>query len=107
MTKAERDVLRSRAKLYVANPDPVPFLCQANEVLSLLNAIPEWRPMESAPKDGTEILLGWFHLPGQTNMDVGSWLPSRNRWQGHYIVFTDHRASQPTHWMPLPEVPDA
>jgi hypothetical protein len=57
-----------------------------------------WRPIETAPRDGTTILVG--------------------RWDGAMAtIYNDHWAEepgcwcdsspsfQPTHWMPLPEPP--
>lgn len=56
-----------------------------------------WQTMETAPKDGTEILLwdaGKFAI-------VGYWHPLSGHWT------TGDYALVPTHWMPLPEGPKA
>jgi hypothetical protein len=61
----------------------------------------EWQPIETAPKDGTELLLyGPFVPTGGTYMDIG-------RWTDYADGFWDWSAddSQPTHWMPLPSPP--
>jgi hypothetical protein len=61
-----------------------------------------WRPIETAPKDGTQILGLWVsYLDGQLMQpsygvvwnEGGSWLEAYDE------------VSQPTHWMPLPEPP--
>ena len=70
----------------------------------------DWQTIESAPKDGTWILLfvtepagsdyaiatgepeGWSHI------DVG-------RWHDDVGEFERVHAGEPTHWMPLPPPP--
>lgn len=63
----------------------------------------EWQPIETAPKDGTWVLLGWFELPGMPRCGV-LWHSRDNRWcDVHHVL---HNAqSPPTHWMPLPDPP--
>ena len=59
-----------------------------------------WLPIESAPKDGTEVITG--HPDG--SIDVLRWLEvktNRRGWtDGEYFAL-----SWPTHWMPLPVPP--
>lgn len=63
----------------------------------------EWQPIETAPKDGREILAG---AVGITFAWVISWLVCDGKWllsnardgMGKYYF-------EPTHWMPLPERP--
>ena len=57
----------------------------------------EWQPIETAPKDGTVILV---FEPG-CGMAIVSWKPkSRPNWHD------DHGATMhPTMWMPLPDAP--
>lgn len=64
----------------------------------------KWMPIESAPKDGTEILLYWQgHMLA---FDVGYWSTDIGfeawRDSGGVKFYTD-----PTHWMPLPAAPEA
>ena len=62
---------------------------------------PAWRPIESAPKDGTEILLA--------NPD-GSCAVGWFKFKGHTTGWTDgdtYNMTWPTHWMPLPAAPEA
>lgn len=63
------------------------------------------RPIETAPRDGTFILL--FGDSGYTTTplrcEVGRWCDYKNRWNDHGgDSFTDG-GSPPTHWLPLPE----
>jgi hypothetical protein len=58
-----------------------------------------WQPIESAPKDATEVLL-W----GKKRCADGYWLQAAYAGNGAWIwpyLFHD-----PTHWMPLPPIPD-
>jgi hypothetical protein len=74
----------------------------------------EWKPIDSAPKDGTRVLLatksGWT--------STGRWTEDAMIWEGeehpHWIHFecddfyySVHLvdADEPTHWMRLPEPP--
>lgn len=65
---------------------------------------PEWRPIETAPKDGT-----WFIAFGPAGTEIvneppgcyiGHWKKGRKGWDGFGRV-----TSYPTHWMPLPSAP--
>ena len=63
-----------------------------------------WQPIETAPKDGSWVLL---FLPewGRGQARIGQWIRSRedSGWYGREFkeVFNDG----PTHWMPLPDSP--
>ncbi len=73
-----------------------------------------WQPMETAPRDGTLVLLFdpevvWIDWDAEDErgnvpkvpkpMYVGWW---RGCWElAHYSAFS----FRPTHWMPLPEAP--
>ena len=81
-----------------------------------------WRPIETAPKDGTTILL---HHQAETewrepecndvNTVVASWWeeePDENGELGDWICYMDLPRDpacpfKPTHWMPLPDPPPA
>jgi len=70
----------------------------------------EWQPIETAPKDGSFILCAW-----QSDMVDQGWLFGVHMWResaqhlglyGWFFVCTE-RFHKPTHWMPLPEAPEA
>jgi hypothetical protein len=89
----------------------------------------QWRPIESAPKDGSEILLGRAaneELEQEAISVPGSWQAGYEDGvdymgvddgfvDSHYQVFSGGRSfgaesyryapNQPTHWMPLPAAP--
>lgn len=60
----------------------------------------EWRPIETAPKDGTRVVLGWLDRawahPGYYAADHGGWANDED-----HAGFFD----EPTHWMPMPPPP--
>jgi hypothetical protein len=70
----------------------------------------EWQPIETAPKDGTKILLGYFPDPvyeGASVMrswEVAFWHGIHRKWCGRELLNSEGYFS-PTHWMPLPEYP--
>ena len=69
----------------------------------------EWKSIETAPKDGTAILLG-----SRGGSWIGKWLPvyvsgyqPENPWSS-LMLNHDHmgeKLCKPTHWMPLPPPP--
>jgi hypothetical protein len=63
------------------------------------NAESPWRPIATAPKDGTAI-LGWW---GGECMIV-DWCVVVERWSLTHDG-EDMFSPEPTHWMPLPEGP--
>jgi hypothetical protein len=75
----------------------------------------EWQPIETAPRDGTWVLLyfdGWDtpSSEGQPTIYVGQW-PPEDHWRhdGTWYVdwgdLTQYHIGPPTHWMPLPALP--
>ena len=84
----------------------------------------EWMPIESAPMDGTPLLLycggmnSWNRLNGMPDIVVGIW--TNNAWgagwysdvgdvdQGYESTgaYFEHENLHPSHWMPLPPTPD-
>lgn len=65
-----------------------------------------WRPMATAPKDGTWILV-WTHHGGQEKRAVV--LHWSDVWSGNDGDFRwsddEYAVGGVTHWMPLPEPP--
>lgn len=61
--------------------------------------VPQWQGIESAPRDGTLILVP----VGHGVMDVVSWWGGAWRETANALAIRD----EPTHWMPLPTPPAA
>lgn len=71
----------------------------------------DWQPIETAPKDGRRLLLGW--VDGQVTEGFWRWKQPPGfpnyRWSDDWIGWTrvefEDKGINPTHWMPLPEPP--
>ena len=61
----------------------------------------EWQPIETAPKDGTEVL-------GFVSSDTGAddFFAVICFWENQWRVSSVLDATDVTHWMPLPEPPE-
>lgn len=66
-----------------------------------------WQPIDTAPKDGTWLLL---FRPGKEGNRIaearwrGNWMDKGSyEWGGNSWCYPEN--SQPTHWMPLPPPP--
>jgi hypothetical protein len=60
-----------------------------------------WQPIETAPKDGTWVLVyenGWE--PDHGDIDIAHFRDSKS-----WMTYEDLRMDLPSHWMPLPESP--
>lgn len=80
-------------------------LRRAADEIKRLRKLTEWQPIETAPKDGTEILGGWSYMyPGDkaptTGVEIIHW--NNKAWQDW------EGSSHPElykHWQPLPTPP--
>lgn len=58
----------------------------------------EWQPIQTAPKDGREIVLAWIpNWPKVEHKARARWEPQRNGWSLGYI--------DATHWKPVAPIP--
>ena len=73
----------------------------------------EWQPIETAPKDGTTILLYRPDALPWGRVTPGKWEEQKYHkrpapfWEIWYKIggAYESRTWEPTHWMPLPEPP--
>lgn len=59
----------------------------------------EWKPIETAPTDGTKVLIFWAYwsaVPFVAYFRHGQWIGDEACSDG---------VDDPTHWMPLPDPP--
>lgn len=74
-----------------------------------------WQPIETAPKDGTAILIACdYHRPNRSQVTLAWWEPRVRKWveSQHWDDCEDDWnfntcAFRVTHWMPLPDHPEA
>lgn len=119
----------------MSEDDFVPVTERLDDIVStVLSAIesalqPGWLPIESAPRDGSKILLakyGWSNDAGdavqgsdewkrrildQTRRKYGLWWCVAGHWSARWNNWNDgvepSGLAGPTHWMPLPPAPKA
>lgn len=82
-----------------SDPKPCDWMEAALKVCRHVVATPKpepmtWQPIETAPKDGTRILLR-----GEHSHSVSYW------WPYVWMPDTHNGVQKPTHWMPLPPAP--
>ena len=64
----------------------------------------DWQPIETAPKDGTVVLLAGCRKPvaaAWLEDEIDYWHVDDNK-RGPFAL----RGPAPTHWMPIPAAPD-
>jgi hypothetical protein len=61
----------------------------------------EWQPIETAPRDGTKILVSRKPEPGFERHIVGIDMFKEGTW------WLSRKCMQPSHWMPLPAPPES
>lgn len=108
LTAPEREAVRARARRL----GPYATLADACEAgAEALAAMRGWQPIETAPKDGTDILLypSLWDRPcdmGRWNDDIYAKRPSPY-WDRPFPASRGAcRAATPTHWMSLPQPPE-
>ena len=100
------EIYNELARLYALEKDKA----QIVNVEHVEQRIVEWQPIETAPKDGTKILvngkfnsvIAWFGADPNNGNEEEEWLSGDGDdfSCGYYYTPVD-----PTHWMPLPNPP--
>lgn len=76
------------------------FTCHLSEIADYFTDTPSfgtWQPIETAPKDGTYIIL---YTKPWIRPQIGFFSAICDCWYNQLAFYY-----QPTHWMPLPELP--
>jgi hypothetical protein len=64
-----------------------------------------WQPIETAPKDGTVVIVrGFYDADGEVSMKAAA-AQYDKRWMRDNNGYGYTVSCYPTHWMPLPELP--
>jgi hypothetical protein len=58
-----------------------------------------WKSIDTAPRDGSEVLISGTYDNGQQYVEVRWFWPHKGHWNGRKI-------EPPTHWMPVPDPPE-
>lgn len=66
-----------------------------------------WQPIDTAPKDGTSVLVSDGRASGGFMNVVAYELDDRGPWVWHTNDGISYHAEAFTHWMPLPAPPEA
>lgn len=65
----------------------------------------QWQPIETAPKDGTEILICGFDIVGDFTA-CKAWWHDKSSEIVPQFDWVDDALENPTHWQPLPQLPE-
>ena len=65
--------------------------------------VPEWQPIETAPKDGTKVLI--FDGEEIFLASYKNYCGTMPTWQPEYAEVPMFEDDMPSHWMPLPAPP--
>lgn len=83
----------------------------AAEFMKRFEALDDWEPIESAPRDGTRVLLHfphWGAIEGRYEEVITRGHMGRSRkltWRFTDRLIDADESHQPTHWKPLPNPP--
>lgn len=77
------------------------FRAARNVSAPIPSVVPEWHPMDTAPRDGTFVICA--HVSGHVN--ILQWSPYSVPHAGWRLNATNGHTQNPTHWMSLPAAP--
>lgn len=110
----ENNIAEDEARRIVEEQDDDLICRKRGELMAQLHyrSGEEWRPIKTAPRDGTKILL---FDDGEIYAGRWSWIPSADVNEPYLWVWTDnavedfvhrtYKVYKPSHWLPLPSAP--
>ena len=98
MTEKHHYVLFSVAEVKKLAAD----LAERDAEIAALRAAREWRPIESAPRDGTRVLL-WIAVSGTAPWAETAEFDGDEWWRNDGDEICGENS--PTHWQPVPPAP--
>lgn len=79
---------------------------EARQIAACIREMVEWRPIETAPMDGTEVVAwdGSDNIICHWHDSVAGWVTDWETVSGYDVGWNK---VSPTHWLPLPPAPGA
>lgn len=79
----------------------------AVEAAMRLSAGADWQPIETAPRDGTVVMIHerWEDVPIFASWHKGKWYADTSSYDGDAGVYDKICQQNVTHWQPLPAAP--
>jgi hypothetical protein len=103
---ADEGIINELAGCYGNDPERRhPFLRMTPTAWNTRKSDDGWRTMESAPKDGSEV-LAWAREAAGGRCTTVEWSRSRGSWIECYDLDGWMEGYGPTHWRPLPSPPE-
>lgn len=83
------------------------IVIRAIEAALRLSAGADWQPIETAPKDGTVVMIHerWEDVPIFASWRNGRWYADTSNYDGDAGVYDTICQQNVTHWQPLPAAP--
>ena len=96
--------------------DAVHAYARAYAAAAVAAAVPQWQPIETAPKDGQDIIVMYMHIETQV-VHAAFWMSESDCEDTDEVGWWSYEYSEvsriklddwmtPTHWMPLPSPPE-
>ena len=104
LTKEQIEAHKQTAERYAASK-ALGSLIDSNHLIALCTLAlrgleGQWRPIETAPKDGTRVLLLRSHEEGFDSKRIGVGYWKNETW------WSTRPGMPPSHWLPLPAPPE-